>query len=127
MSFKHCAVLIEKDGKYLFLRRGDNDSAEAGKWNPVNETPKEGETPEQTAVRGVKEEVGLDFKVSKRFPDWTPGNGHTTYIFVGSAGGQIKLNLEESSEYKWVSINEVFKLDLAFDYRDLLKHLFSII
>lgn len=51
--------LIEKDGKYLFIRRFDKWDLPKGKLDP-------GETPEQAAVRECHEECGIEELIIQR-------------------------------------------------------------
>ena len=58
----------------------------------------EGETPEQTAIREVKEETGLEFVPSILFHSSTivhSGKDMKTYRFLGNFSGKITLQEEE--------------------------------
>lgn len=62
----HVIVLINGNGRpgVLLLQRAKNDT-EPGTWTVPGGGIEEGETPEQAAVRELKEERGLDAKVSE--------------------------------------------------------------
>lgn len=122
MSLKYAAAVIIRDQKVLLVRRSVKDDSEPGKWCPVNESIKEGESPEKAVVRGVKEEVGLHFIVRQAVSDDHFGE----YVFIGSGTGCFKLKTEESLECDWFSYKEALLLDLAYDYRLVFQKLFDL-
>lgn len=121
MPLRYCAAIIIRNNKVLLLRRSLTDD-EAGKWCPVNETIEEDESPEKAVVRGVKEEVGLQFVIKQVVLD----DRFSEYVFVGSGTGHFKLNSEESIKHGWFSFQEAILLDLAYDYRQVIQKLFDL-
>lgn len=86
------AVLIEKDGQLLLLRRAQPPWQ--GSWNLPAGYLEVDETPEQAAVREVREETGLDVEIDRLlgnyfFDDDPRGNG-LLVVFAGhSVGGRL--------------------------------------
>lgn len=120
IPLRYCAAIIIRNNKVLLLRRSLTDD-EAGKWCPVNESIEEGESPEEAVVRGVKEEVRLQFIVKQSVLDDRFGE----YVFIGSGVGDLELDAEESMECGWFSYEETMLLDLAYDYRLVFQKLFD--
>ncbi len=118
---RYCAAVIVRNNKALLVRRLLTDD-EAGKWCPVNESIEEGESPEDAVIRGVKEEVGLQFIVNQDISDDHFGE----YVFIGSGIGNLKLDIGESMECGWFSYGKAMLLDLAYDYRLVFQKLFDL-
>jgi 8-oxo-dGTP pyrophosphatase MutT (NUDIX family) len=120
----HSAAIVIKDAKLLLTKRPDNDDSEPGKWCPINETIEDGETPEAAVVRGAKEEMGLDFTITKQLPGYSLG-GHTAFVFLGETKDQPQPNPVEVSEYRWVSHEESKTLEIAYGYDRVAQYLFE--
>jgi len=119
----------------VVLRLGDHGAEVAllgrvndGSWVFPKGTPTHGESLEQTALREVREETGLDVKIVRPL-------GEMTYSFAASGerihkivhfflmeptGGDPSLHDAEYDEVRWVSVPEARRM-LSFDtYRDVL-------
>lgn len=116
-----CGIVVE-NGKILLTRRALNDYSEPGKWCPINETIEPGESAEQAVVRGAIEEVGIIFKIISQFKPTTFIN-NSTVVFIGKRTGKISIQIEEVAEYNWFNFEKACKLDLAYDYSDLIHDL----
>lgn len=109
------AVIIQ-NGKLLLLKR--NEEPFKDDWDFVGGYMNENETPEQTILREIKEELGV--KGSATFIDCFSGYAYwkdkkfpvINHAFLVEIKGDIELN-EENSQYKWLPINEVN--EVAFD------------
>ncbi|MCY3411092.1 MAG: NUDIX hydrolase [Candidatus Heimdallarchaeota archaeon] len=85
-----------------------------------------GESVEDAAIREAKEEVGLSispreilgvYSDSKRDP-----RGHTvSIVFISDCTG-IPTAGDDASDYKWISLDEVYNVKLAFDHQLILEH-----
>lgn len=119
----------------VVLRLGDHGAEVAllgrvndGSWVFPKGTPTHGESLEQTALREVREETGLDVKIVRPL-------GEMTYSFAASGerihkivhfflmeptGGDPSLHDAEYDEVRWVTVPEARRM-LTFDtYRDVL-------
>lgn len=114
--------IILKDKKILLVKRSDYTKAFQKCWACPGGRANEGETPEQAVVRELKEEINLDFKPKKLFAigKW---EDRDLYRFLGDWSGEIKIQQEELTEYDWFSYEDAVKLDLAFDYREIIEKL----
>ncbi|MBC8495397.1 NUDIX hydrolase [archaeon] len=124
--------IIIKDKKILLLKRAEQENFEAGKWCPVNETIEQ-ETPEQAVVRGVQEEIGVNFTIKKKLFEKVGDdmnkkvkNGAIAYVFLGTIRGKINPNPKEVSEYRYFTYPEALRLTFAFDYIDVIKKLHNL-
>ena len=121
-------AIIKKGGKFLFLKRSENDKNLPGYWDMPGGKPNFGENPEKALLREVKEETNLAIKIISplavtSFISKISGE----YCFcVGylceTKSDKIKLS-EEHSEFKWVALKEAKKLKIAVFIHEFLKNL----
>ena len=125
-------MIIVKDGKILLLRRvtGKSDRYKfQGYWCVPGGHVEVGETVVDGAVREAKEESGLVVKNPKFlfyeeeiFPEMD--FFAVVHIFVARySGGEVKIQEDEISEFKWVTIEEALKENLAFSYKKILERI----
>jgi ADP-ribose pyrophosphatase YjhB (NUDIX family) len=120
MNLKYaCAIITDGQGRVLLVKRSEKED-ESNKWCPVNETIEEGEDPRDAVIRGVKEEVGMDFQIAEMIET------DNTVVARGTAIGQVRLNQDESSDHGYFTYEEALKLDLAFNYSDIIKKIFDL-
>lgn len=103
MLYRCAGIYVKMNGKIVIEKRAARKELRPGSWSIVEETVKSGETFKQAAVRGVKEELGLDVKnlkfvgkkiiVDPRYPD-------TFLLCVFSCEGKGKIRLQESEVEK---------------------------
>jgi len=106
-------IFNEQDEILMFLREGKE--WERG-WEPVKGAIHFGETEEQTALREIKEEAGLEnIEIAGKIPryyysekPWKNGKIKIKVsVFVCRyLGGKIKLGEEEHVKYKWMKLEE---------------------
>lgn len=103
------AALVEQDGKLLLLRRARPPWK--GQWYLPAGYVEAGETPQDAAVREVREECGLEVKVANFldtlfFNDDPRGNGLLLVYRCQITGGELVLT-EEITEFQWFSPEEI--------------------
>jgi ADP-ribose pyrophosphatase YjhB (NUDIX family) len=121
------AVII-CDGKILLEKRKYEPGK--GKWSIPGGLVELGENVEQTVIREVKEETGLEVDepeyidvVNNIVRD---GNGDVKYhfvildYFVKLKGGTLRA-ASDADDLKWVSLNEVEQYDITKTLREFLK------
>ena len=127
------AVALVDDDKILMLKRRDNK-----KWTLPGGTLEFGESLTDCAIREVMEETGFDISIQDVVGTYTDGNIRIEYsdgevrqeftiVYFGKInGGMVKLD-DESSEYRWVKLNEIQFLEMAESQKrrieDLKKYL----
>ena len=110
-----CKALIEKDGKYLLLRRTNHPPRFNKLWDFPGGKQNGEETLEQTLIREVKEETKLDIIPNKIEKDIELKNEefdmHFFIYSIKSYTGEITLSFEPD-KLAWYSKDELKKLDL---------------
>ncbi len=132
------ALMIE-NGKLLLIKRGAKPGQ--GRWSIPGGIVELGERVQDTIVREVKEECGLDIEVEGLmdvFDSITRDKkGRIQYQFVvvnflAKIRGGILKNADDVLEARWVQLNEVEEYNLTNSFRaffqkhhETLKHLSS--
>ena len=116
--------------------RGSGDDAEVvltgrlsdSTWVFPKGTPDDGESIEETALREVREETGLDVEIvtpigATEYWFAVPGervHKQVHFFLMRATGGDVSRHDHEYDEVRWVSVAEARRL-LSFDtYRDVL-------
>jgi len=110
---------LRKDNQTLMILRNKKDNdMHKGKWNGLGGKLEEGESPEECAIREIKEEAGYTIeeptlKGVLTFPNFT-GNDEDWYVFVFLATKFKGEELKESAEgdLKWINDSELLNLNL---------------
>lgn len=116
------AAVILKVKRILLIKRGENAEKFPNIWGLPGGKKEENETPEEAAIREVKEETSLDFIPERllmkvNFPD------RIGYRYIGKWKGEVKIKEPELSGYGWFTYEEAVKLELAFDHMKTLEKL----
>ena len=120
------AIIPFPDDKILLIKR--NTVPFKGYWALPGGRMDPGETVEQTIVREVKEETGLDIAivskvgeyVEKGVKDDVDYEYYPTCFVVKSVGGELKKQDSEIQEIKLFSLNQL-PLPLAFEHEEMIK------
>jgi len=121
-------ALIICDGKILLEKRKSEPGR--GKWSIPGGLVELGESTEQTVIREVKEETGLEVENPELF-DVVDNveldeDGRIKYhfvmvdYFVKLKGGVLKAS-SDAEELKWVRLGEVEKYDLTKTFRAFIQ------
>lgn len=104
--------LFDGEGRVLLQKRGDS-----GSWGFPGGAIELGETPEEAAVREIKEETGLDAQAGELIGIYTDSdmrypNGdlaHSICIAYGlkRTGGELRCDGEETVSLRWFAIDEL--------------------
>ena len=127
------ALIINQEGKLLFLLRNKNDNLFPNKYCLVGGHQEKALSPESNIKKEIKEETGLDvLECNLAHVKNINGNKNKIYYFICTLPReyQIVLNEREHSNYKWMSLKEIIntpKEQFMFDLKDiLLKEIFKI-
>jgi 8-oxo-dGTP diphosphatase len=105
------AIIQDEHGNYLACKRAPHKQA-AGKWEFPGGKPEDGESLENALVREIDEELGVQIKVVRQFDRTTTGEIDLV-CFVAELTGEKPSKSTDHSELRWVSENDLSKLDWA--------------
>jgi 8-oxo-dGTP pyrophosphatase MutT (NUDIX family) len=107
---KGSAVILEKNGKFLLqLRSNIKKISYPNMWGLFGGGRKQNETPEQTAIREIKEELNLDLIQNKLKLLLINSEGHHIFRYFKDIKNS-KLELNEGQEMKFFSPKEILNL-----------------
>lgn len=121
------ALLKNKHGKYLIIRRNPVKYAEAAhRWDIVGGRINPGTSLFENLKREIKEETNLDLieepkLVAAQDILRVPGRHVVRLTYVGAIDGEPKLDTEENIEYKWMTLAEIGAIEnLDIYFREVL-------
>ena len=124
-----CWWAILKDKKILLIKRHKDKKNYPNYWSFPAWTLEENDLSlEFAAKREVKEEVNLDFEITKKFWFYETILGEYRiiwFVFLWNISWNIKIQQSEVSEYWWFNYKETLSLDIAYSYNETLKDLFE--
>ena len=128
MELKVCALgILFRNEKILLGKRAKHRTSYPNVWDMIGGHSENTETPKQTLIRELQEEIGvtpIQFQHISTLFD--ANNDHTYHVFIVTDwnGEPECLQPEEHAMIGWFRINEALKLELALPvYRDLFKSL----
>lgn len=126
-------AILNSKRELLMLHRKDNK-----KWTMPGGTLEFGESMTECALREVKEESGIDVKIKDIIGTYTDPNIKVAYsdgeirqeftiVYYGEASNHEVVLDDESSQFQWVSLDDILALPLADSQRrrilDVLDYL----
>lgn len=99
----------------LLHKRDSNTNVNPDKWAFFGGTSQDGENSVQTFIREIKEELGITLEASEVIPlcDYlnTDRGTHRYSFYVISDAKKEDMVLGEGSDFDWVPLDTVFRLD----------------
>ena len=119
-------IAIVHEGKIILIRRGRDPFK--GKWALPGGFVEYGETVEETALREVMEETGMEIELvdilgTYSAPDRDPRSHTVTTTFIANPVKGDPSGGDDADEAKWYEIDAIISNDLAFDHGQMLKDL----
>lgn len=111
-------ILYNKEGKMLLEHRSKTRKKYPDYWAFFGGHTEEGETPEETVRREVKEELNYDLSNAVFLYVRPLENGNEMHVHVGlyDESQSITLDPRESQGYGWFTLEEVKKLDKTIEH-----------
>ena len=124
-------LLVNEDGKLLILKRSDKVRTYKGMWGGIAGYVEKNEEPYETAVKEIREEVGIkeeDISLVKQldpidFTDFYKGERYNwkVFIFIFKIEKKGKINIDwEHLEYRWIPPSEIKKYDTVPHLKDIV-------
>lgn len=124
MKYWAAWIIINDKKQILLLKRSDYNRSFSHHWTIPWWRWKQSETPEQIAVREVKEEIWLDFNPTILFQTWIlnhPEWAIKKHLFLWNYSWEIKASPTETEWYGWFHYDEARILPIAFDYLEVIE------
>lgn len=128
--------LLKHNGKLLILKRSDKVRTYKGLWGGVAGYVEDDETPYETAVKEIKEEVGIErgnvrlIKKSDpvRFTDCHNGKKYDwiIYPFLFTIEKDVKVKIDwEHTEFRWIPPLEIEKYNTVPHLKEIVLKFFE--
>lgn len=112
------AVIQRSDGRILLLKRSESEKVYPGAWTFPGGKMEGNDTITQTLAKEVKEECNLDLKpgfllIKEKAIKRPDGQTSKSLSFLCSVKNleAIKIDTKDFSDYAWVNLNELKKLE----------------
>ena len=127
-------LLINDEGKLLILKRSEKVRTYKGLWGGVAGYVEENEEPYETAIKEIREEVGIkgvDVSLIRqldpiKFTDFYEGEKYDwkifPFLFKIEKKGKIDID-SEHLEYRWIPPSEIEKYDTVPHLKDIVSKL----
>ena len=133
---KVVTCLLENKGEILILRRSDEVGTYKELWGGIAGFVEEGEEPYETALKEIKEEVGIEkeylLSIKKedavkfidlygdKLYDWE------VYPFLFHIKDRDKIQLDwEHTEFRWIKPSELKKYDTVPRFKEIVSKIFG--
>jgi 8-oxo-dGTP pyrophosphatase MutT (NUDIX family) len=128
--------ILEHNNKILILKRSDNVRTYKRLWGGVGGYVEKNENPYETALKEIKEEVGVEHEcinlVKKCDPvQFTDVYDHKTYDwkiypFLFSLKKKVHIKIDwEHSEFRWISPFEIKKYNTVPHLKEIIEKIYE--
>ncbi|MBI4210835.1 MAG: NUDIX domain-containing protein [Candidatus Diapherotrites archaeon] len=112
LLYRTAEIIVFMEGKIAIQKRAANKTKRPSHYSIVGETVKAGETFEEAAVRGVREELGLEARNLRKIGDKIVHDELYTdnmlmRLFTCEGEGRMEIDEGEVKEVKMLSVEEV--------------------
>ncbi len=132
---KVASTFVEYEGKILILKRSGKVGSYKGKWGVVSGHIEEGETEEETSLKELKEEIGLDINLIKKLTKSSPFEISDIKLGIRweiipfrailKTKPEIKIDWEHT-KFLWIKPSQIHKFKTApLLYQGYIKNIFT--
>jgi cytidyltransferase-like protein len=112
--------IVKYNGKIVLIERENTPFG----WALPGGFMEYGDSGEQTAIKEVKEETGLEFKVEKFLgeysrPDRDPRQHNLSLVYIGNGTGKLEAQ-DDAKDSMLVTPYQAIRMDLAFDHKEII-------
>jgi 8-oxo-dGTP pyrophosphatase MutT (NUDIX family) len=110
-------AIVERDGRFLMGKRSAHKASAPGYWCPISGRVERGESQAAAVVREVREETGLNVIALARVAECDSHDGTTVLHWWRTElldRAPARLENDEHSELRWVSAEEMQRLEPVF-------------
>ena len=114
----HAVVaIIQRSNAFLLVKRSDYTEAGSGYWCPVSGRIEKNETQEDALKREVMEEVGLEVVAVEKVCEIPSADNMFVlhYWRTEIIAGEARICSHEATDIKWVTIEEMKRLQPTFE------------
>jgi 8-oxo-dGTP diphosphatase len=128
-------VITDKDGKVLILQRNKNEKVFPNMWELPSGKKKFLETSENSLLREVKEETGLDIKIIMPFfvfdyqiekPEEIRDSTQINFLAKPIDGYKAHLGAEHQN-FAWIGEGEINQHELSTATKEVIKKAFELV
>ncbi len=112
-TYTIATAIIRNNNEYLIAKRAPTKKFAPNQWEFISGFIDDGETAEETILREIKEELGIDGKIDNSSSPFyvidDEGKWTIAPFLIEVNTRDIKINLEDHSEIKWVIADDLEK------------------
>ncbi|MDH7506343.1 MAG: NUDIX pyrophosphatase [Candidatus Thermoplasmatota archaeon] len=128
-------ILKNDEGKILILKRSSKVKTYKGMWGGVAGYIEKDENPYETALKEIKEEVGLEQEDVELLKEFDPVSFTDFYekvrydwkvfpfLFKVREKRKIKIDWEHS-EYRWIAPSQILEFDTVPHFKEIVSKMF---
>jgi len=125
-EFTHVvSCFIKRNEKILLLKRSEKVRSYRGKWATVSGYVEKNELPEETALKEIREEIGVEVKLIRKgkiiHVKDKEGNWFVHPFLFEIKSGNIRIDWEHV-EYRWIKPEEIKNYDAVPMLKEALEN-----
>jgi 8-oxo-dGTP pyrophosphatase MutT (NUDIX family) len=124
-NFVAVAIIYNVADQTFLLQHRDNkpEITGANQWGLFGGHGEKNETPKQTLIRELREEIGVTFSENDfvQLNDYLSIYGNNRFVFMNKSAGALPITLREGQGFAWIKADQILAYDLTIDARNDLE------